>query len=210
MDGPRVLDAHREELIQTCPEKRASYRRFQQITGVGPVVGAGLLQALDRIPFRSADAFVAYTGLVTTIPRAGGDYVWQSRILGSGIGFVMAATGWWFILWLWAPIYGAVLSEEFFQPLWATFNSPSGAAWFAVVGRALLQQGLAGLARLLGLAELRQRDVVFSRHGLLLGLRCVGAAKTARDQIRHSVTSPQGCLITQSLGAFSSNSTKRF
>ena len=65
---------------------------------------------------------VAYTGLVVTIPRAGGDYVWQSRILGSGIGFVMAATGWWFILWLWAPIYGAVLSEEFFQPIWATLG----------------------------------------------------------------------------------------
>ena len=73
---------------------------------------------------------IAYSGLVVTIPRAGGDYVWQSRILGSGIGFVMAATGWWFILWLWAPIYGSVLAEEFFQPLWATFNDPSGAAWF--------------------------------------------------------------------------------
>jgi len=34
----------------------------------------------------------------------------------------MAATGWWFILWLWAPIYGAVLSEEFFQPIWATLG----------------------------------------------------------------------------------------
>ena len=74
---------------------------------------------------------LAYSGLVVTIPRAGGDYVWQSRILGSGIGFVMAATGWWFILWLWAPIYGSVLSEEFFQPLWVAFNDPSGAAWFA-------------------------------------------------------------------------------
>ena len=73
---------------------------------------------------------LAYSGLVVTIPRAGGDYVWQSRILGSGIGFVMAATGWWFILWLWAPIYGSVLSEEFFQPLWVAFNDPSGAAWF--------------------------------------------------------------------------------
>ncbi len=29
-------------------------------------------------------------GLIVTIPRAGGDYVWQTRILGSGIGFVMA------------------------------------------------------------------------------------------------------------------------
>jgi APA family basic amino acid/polyamine antiporter len=65
---------------------------------------------------------VAYAGLVVTIPRAGGDYVWQSRILGSGIGFVMAATGWWFILWLWAPIYGAVLAEEFFEPIWATLG----------------------------------------------------------------------------------------
>ena len=52
---------------------------------------------------------IAYTGLIVTIPRAGGDYVWQTRILGSGLGFVMAATGWWFILWLWAPIYGNIL-----------------------------------------------------------------------------------------------------
>src|SRR5215472_4933368 len=73
---------------------------------------------------------IAYTGLIVTIPRAGGDYVWQTRILGSGLGFVMAATGWWFILWLWAPIYGNILAVMFFQPLWATLGSPSGAAWF--------------------------------------------------------------------------------
>jgi amino acid transporter len=104
---------------------------------------------------------IAYSGLVVTIPRAGGDYVWQSRILGSGLGFVMAATGWWFILWLWAPIYGSVLSEEFFQPLWATFNSPSGAAWFATsngtfvvtlitiaVAGLLVSLGMAGYARM--------------------------------------------------------------
>src|SRR5690242_6973749 len=73
---------------------------------------------------------IAYAGLLVTIPRAGGDYVWQSRILGSGLGFVMAATGWWFILWLWAPIYGNILSVELFQPLWATLGDPSGAVWF--------------------------------------------------------------------------------
>jgi basic amino acid/polyamine antiporter, APA family len=73
---------------------------------------------------------VAYTGLIVTIPRAGGDYVWQTRILGSGLGFVMAATGWWFILWLWAPIYGNILAVQLFEPLWATLGSPSGAAWF--------------------------------------------------------------------------------
>jgi basic amino acid/polyamine antiporter, APA family len=102
---------------------------------------------------------VAYTGLVTTIPRAGGDYVWQSRILGSGIGFVMAATGWWFILWLWAPIYGAVLSEEFFQPIWATlgyhgtfFVSDTGKFVVTLITIALagilVSVGMAGYARI--------------------------------------------------------------
>jgi basic amino acid/polyamine antiporter, APA family len=103
---------------------------------------------------------IAYTGLVVTIPRAGGDYVWQSRILSSGLGFVMAATGWWFILWLWAPIYGTVLSEEFFQPLWATTGHAGAAAWFAthngifvvtlitiVLAGILVSIGMAGYAR---------------------------------------------------------------
>jgi basic amino acid/polyamine antiporter, APA family len=54
---------------------------------------------------------VTYSGLVVTLPRAGGDYVWQSRILGSGLGFVMAATGWWFILLLW-PNRGTTLYGE--------------------------------------------------------------------------------------------------
>jgi APA family basic amino acid/polyamine antiporter len=101
---------------------------------------------------------LAYSGLVVTIPRAGGDYVWQSRILGSGIGFVMAATGWWFILWLWAPIYGSVLSEEFFQPIWATlgyrgtfFASHTGIFVVTlitiVLAGALVSIGMAGYAR---------------------------------------------------------------
>jgi basic amino acid/polyamine antiporter, APA family len=101
---------------------------------------------------------VAYAGLVVTIPRAGGDYVWQSRILGSGIGFVMAATGWWFILWLWAPIYGAILSEEFFEPIWATlgyhgtfFTSHTGVFIVTLITIALagvlVSIGMAGYAR---------------------------------------------------------------
>src|SRR6516165_988550 len=99
---------------------------------------------------------IAYAGLVVTIPRAGGDYVWQSRILGSGIGFVIAATAWWFTLWLWAPIYGQVLAEQFFQPLWATLGSPSGASWFAthngVFVVTLITIALASLAVSLGMS----------------------------------------------------------
>jgi APA family basic amino acid/polyamine antiporter len=104
---------------------------------------------------------IAYAGLIVTIPRAGGDYVWQTRILGSGLGFVMAVTGWWFILWLWAPIYGNVLSAEFFQPLLATLGHPSAATWFAghngiflvsiitiVLAGILVSLGMAGYARI--------------------------------------------------------------
>ena len=76
---------------------------------------------------------IAYSGLVVTIPRAGGDYVWQTRILTSGIGFVTAVTGWWFILWLWAPIYGksggAAVPADLGD---AQVDRPTrGAAWFA-------------------------------------------------------------------------------
>jgi len=73
---------------------------------------------------------VTYAGLIVTIPRAGGDYVWQSRILSGPIGFIFSATGWWFILWLWAPIYGSILNVEVIQPLLATLRLPGAAAWF--------------------------------------------------------------------------------
>lgn len=60
---------------------------------------------------------VVYAGLISIMPRAGGDYVWQTRILGGGIGFALAVTGWVFILWLWVPIYGNILSVEFLSPI---------------------------------------------------------------------------------------------
>ncbi len=73
---------------------------------------------------------IAYTGLIVTIPRAGGDYVWQSRILGGPVGFVFATTGWWFILWLWAPIYGTVLNVELIQPVLWTIGAKGAATYF--------------------------------------------------------------------------------
>jgi basic amino acid/polyamine antiporter, APA family len=60
---------------------------------------------------------VTYASLIAVMPRAGGDYVWQSRVLGGGIGFVLAVTGWWFILWHWVPIYANILNVEVLVPL---------------------------------------------------------------------------------------------
>jgi amino acid transporter len=120
---------------------------------------------------------IAYAGLIAVMPRAGGDYVWQTRVLDGlpgivvgaitggvalylvanaigqsgialiagvvglvvggligrlrgGIGFVLAAAGWWFILAMWAPIYGAILKIEFFQPIAAILGLSGGVEFF--------------------------------------------------------------------------------
>src|SRR5438874_2675048 len=65
---------------------------------------------------------ITYASLISVMPRAGGDYVWQSRVLGGGAAFLLAVTGWWFILWYWAPVYANILNVELFQPLAAIFK----------------------------------------------------------------------------------------
>jgi APA family basic amino acid/polyamine antiporter len=152
---------------------------------------------------------IAYAGLIAVMPRAGGDYVWQTRILDGipgavlgaafgfiavflvgtalalgdavtygggvagglvgaflgikrgGLGFVISATGWWFILALWAPIYGFILKIEFVQPLAAVLGWTDGVNFFGtadgtfavsiftiVVTSLLVALGMAGYARI--------------------------------------------------------------
>lgn len=80
---------------------------------------------------------VVYAMLVAVMPRAGGDYVWQSRILGGGVGFVLAIAGWGWILWHWLPLYGNMLAFNVFTPVLGMLggwtNSPGltkAAQWF--------------------------------------------------------------------------------
>src|SRR5438477_5133651 len=152
---------------------------------------------------------IAYAGLIAAMPRAGGDYVWQTRVLDGipgaavggafgavalfvvgtalaldntvtyggmalgailgaalglkrgGIGFVLSATGWWFILALWAPIYGFILNIEFVQPLAALAGWSDGLTFFTssagtfvvslvtiVLASGLVALGMAGYARI--------------------------------------------------------------
>lgn len=177
---------------------------FAYVPGASPVLS--IVLAAVAVTFLA----VAYAGLVAVMPRAGGDYVWQSRILDGipgiatgavvggvggylvaqaalpdagtihlvagvvglvvggligrlrgGIGFVLAATGWWFILAMWAPIYGAILKLEFFQPLAALLGSADGVSFFGsdngtlvvsiiviILTAGLVALGMAGYARI--------------------------------------------------------------
>jgi APA family basic amino acid/polyamine antiporter len=73
---------------------------------------------------------ITYASLIAVMPRAGGDYVWMSRVLGGGIGFVLAVAGWWFILWHWVPIYANILNIEVLVPLATILGLSSVADFF--------------------------------------------------------------------------------
>jgi amino acid transporter len=73
---------------------------------------------------------ITYASLIAAMPRAGGDYVWISRVLGGGPGFVLAITGWWFILWLWVPIYANILNVEVLGPLCAIIGWDSAVTFW--------------------------------------------------------------------------------
>lgn len=81
---------------------------------------------------------IVYASLISAMPRAGGDYVWQSRILGRGIGFVLSVTGWWFILWLWVPLYAQMLVYEVITPILAIVGARDAAIWFTSSSNGLL------------------------------------------------------------------------
>jgi len=73
---------------------------------------------------------ITYASLISVMPRAGGDYVWMSRVIGGGIGFVLAVAGWWFILWYWVPIYANILNIEVFGPLSAIIGWSGGVTFW--------------------------------------------------------------------------------
>lgn len=70
-----------------------------------------------------------YAVLMALMPRAGGDYVWQTRILGGGIGFVLASVGWWFAMWHFVPIYANFMIIQVLNPLLGIVGGESVAEW---------------------------------------------------------------------------------
>jgi transposase len=57
------IDLRTKALVEASPDRKQNFTRVCTITGVGPVIGTALVNTLERVPLKSADAFVAFTGL---------------------------------------------------------------------------------------------------------------------------------------------------
>jgi len=56
------IDATMAAMAACSPQHQEAQQRIETIVGVGPLVGIGLTNPLERVPFRKADAFVAFIG----------------------------------------------------------------------------------------------------------------------------------------------------
>ncbi len=82
---------------------------------LGANVGlAILLMAVSAIPF-----YLSTSMLSSAMPRAGGDYVWQSRVLHPSIGFASTFSAWTVWQWYFASFLGVVMTTIGYQPLFA-------------------------------------------------------------------------------------------
>jgi amino acid transporter len=120
---------------------------------------------------------IVYAGLIAVMPRSGGDYVWQSRILGGAVGFILAVTGWWFILWLWVPLYGDMFRHIVLVPLLGILGAQDAALWFAGTDHGAFVASLMTLAIVSLIISLGMKTYAkiqkFSFYGGMLGLALV-------------------------------------
>jgi transposase len=77
------LEQRMDALIAAMPGAREDRHRLETIDGVGTVVSVALIEPLTRLPFRNADAFVAFAGLDPR-PRDSGRKVGKRRLSKRG------------------------------------------------------------------------------------------------------------------------------
>ncbi len=106
----------------------------------------GLIPALILSAIFIVFEIVVYSALISVMPRSGGDYVWQSRVLGGAFGFILSVTGWWFILWLWVPLYSDMLRHIVITPLLGILGARDAALWFGQSSLGLFVTALITLA----------------------------------------------------------------
>jgi basic amino acid/polyamine antiporter, APA family len=95
----------------------------------GRLVWGILLAMIFEIPIA-----LAYVWLSTALPRSGGDYVFQSRVFGGGIGFSIVISG--FVIWIlqWVALSGWLLSYLGFAALFLGLGGTMGSPTLTSIG----------------------------------------------------------------------------
>jgi amino acid transporter len=99
----------------------------------GSLVGGQLAIGIVLAVILEIPIALSYVWLSTALPRSGGDYVFQSRVLGGGIGFTLVFSG--FVIWIlqWVALSGWLVSYlgfgALFLGLGATLDNPTFLDW---------------------------------------------------------------------------------
>jgi amino acid transporter len=162
----------------------------------------GLIPALLISAVFIVFEIVVYSALISVMPRSGGDYVWQSRILGGGVGFILAITGWWFILWLWVPLYSDMLRHIVITPLLGILGAKDAALWFGqsslgLFVTALITLSLVSLFITLGMKTYARIQKICFYGGMLglllvLGLLLTGTPAAFKSGLETNATAMFG------------------
>src|SRR5215470_14473660 len=93
----------------------------------GRLVWGIILAMIFEVPIA-----LTYVWLSTALPRSGGDYVFQSRVFGGGVGFSIVMSG--FVIWIlqWVALSGWLLAYLGFAPLFLGLGATmtSLGVWF--------------------------------------------------------------------------------
>ncbi len=99
----------------------------------GADVGLGIITTvLAAVPF-----YVVVSMLASSMPRAGGDYVWQSRVINPAVGFAATFSAWTVWQWFFSAFLGSVMVTLGFQPFLAELGQITGSGTYASLAAGL-------------------------------------------------------------------------
>jgi APA family basic amino acid/polyamine antiporter len=149
---------------------------------------------------------LAYVWMATAMPRSGGDYVFQSRVLGGSVGFPVVMSG--FVIWIlqWVALAGWLFANLGLAPLflglgvhynstslinagiWA--ESPNGIVVTSIIGAAvmaiLLVTGFKNYVRL--------QYFMFAATGILVLIMVVQFLRTSPDSFATAINHFNGIV----------------